>query len=105
MNIRVPKKNITDNSIVIMWDPLVDLFPVDYILRWYGEDGINKTVTIIGSSHTVAGLTSNTSYRFLLFANNTCCGAGPVSEVITVKTNAKPPATSNNSKYLLQGFP
>jgi len=40
--------------------------------------------------YTVTGLTNNTSYNVTVHANNTCCGAGPVSNVIMTMTNMEP---------------
>ena len=65
----------------------MDLFTVNYTVRWNGEDGINGITTINGLSYTVTGLTASTSYNVTVVAINTCCGAGPVSDVVMVMTN------------------
>jgi len=85
MNVRVGE--ITSGSFVVQWDAVTDLFTVSYTIRWYGEDGINGTATVNGLSYTVTGLTNNTFYDVIVFANNTCCGSGPVSVVIMTLTN------------------
>ena len=50
-----------------------------------------------GTSYTVTGLTTNTSYNITVIAINTC-GAGPVSDVIvTVRSPTLPPPTTTAS--------
>ena len=53
-----------------------------------------------GLSYNVTGLTNNTSYIVTVVAINACCGAGPVSDVAMVMTNARPttppPPTSSS---------
>ena len=103
MNIRFPAGDITSGSFVVQWDAVNDNFPVNYIVRWYGEDGSNGTVNVTGLSYTVTGLTNDTSYKTYIVtvvAINTCCGAGPVSDVAMVMTNTRPttppPPTSSS---------
>ena len=91
MNIRFPGNEITDQSFIVQWSSMNDIFPIIYTVRWYGEDGSNGTATVNGLSYTVTGLTANTSYNVTVVAINTCCGAGPVSNVVMVITNNEPP--------------
>lgn len=92
MNVRIPKANISNNSFVVQWDKVNDLFSVNYTVRWYGEDGINGTATVHGLSYTVTGLTANTSFNITVFAMNICCGFGPVSDVIMAMTSTVLPS-------------
>jgi len=100
MNVRIPEENITSQSFIVQWDAVTDFFTVNYTVRWYGEDGINGTTNVNRSvtgnrlSHTIAGLNTWTSYNVTVYANNTCCGAGPVSSVIMIMTNMRCPAYS-----------
>ena len=91
MNIIIPQDDITTKSFIVQWDAVMDLFDVNYTVRWYGEDGSNGTATVSGLSYTVTGLTANTSYNVTVVAINICCGAGPVSNVVMVMTNNQPP--------------
>ena len=91
MNIIIPPDDITSESFIVQWDAVMDLFDVSYTVRWYGEDGSNETLIVNGLSYTVTGLTVNTSYNVTVVAINTCCGAGPVSNVVMVMTNNEPP--------------
>jgi len=95
-NVRIPEDPITSGSFIVEWDPVTDFFTVNYIIRWYGEDGINGTATLNGPvagirlSYTVTGLNTSTNYSVTVHANNTCCGAGPVSNVTMTMTNMEP---------------
>ena len=91
MNIRISQDNITNESFVVLWDAVNDIFPINYTIRWYGEDGSNGTATINGLSYTVTGLTANTSYNVTVVVISTCCGAGPVSNVVMTMTKNQPP--------------
>ena len=83
-NIRVLEK---DNvSFIVQWDAVTDLFPITYTIRWYGE-GIDNTTTTNEPLYRITGLTSNTSYSVTVVANNTCCGAGDISDAIVVTTS------------------
>ena len=97
MNVRIPVEDITSESFVVQWDAVTDFFAVSYTIRWYGEDGMNGTATVNGLSYTVTGLTNSTSYNVTVHANNTCCGAGPVSNVIMTMTNNRPPIPPSTS--------
>ena len=101
MNIRFPEDDITSESFVVQWNEVDDIFPVTYTVRWYGVDGIDNTTTVNEPMYTVTGLTANTSYNVTVVAINTCCGAGPVSNVTMVMTNNEPttppPTTSTMS--------
>ena len=97
MNIIIPPDGITNESFIVQWDAVMNLFDVNYTIRWYGEDGSNGTATVNGLSYTVTGLTANTSYNVTVAAINTCCGAGPVSNVVMVMTNNQPPTPPSTS--------
>ena len=85
--------DITNESIVVQWDAVDDIFPVTYNVTWYNESGIIGMDTVNGTSYNVTGLTANTSYNITVVAINTC-GAGPVSNVIiTVRSPTLPPPT------------
>ena len=90
MNITIPPADITSQSFIVRWNSVNNIFAVNYTLRWYGG-GSNGTATVNGLSYTVTGLTANTSYNVTVVAINTCCGAGPVSNVVMVMTNNEPP--------------
>ena len=85
MNVRIPTENINTDSFMVQWDAVTDIFPITYTVRWYGENTDNSTTTN-ELSYTITGLTSNTSYNVTVVANNTCCGAGPVSDVVMAAT-------------------
>ena len=89
VNIRNPD-DITNESIVVQWDAVDDIFPVTYNVTWYNESGIIGMDTVNGTSYNVTGLTANTSYNITVVAISTC-GAGPVSNVIMTMTNMRPP--------------
>ena len=97
MNVRIPVEHITNESIVVQWDAVDDIFPVTYNVTWYNEIGIIGMDTVNGTSHTVTGLTAYTSYNITVVAINTC-GAGPVSNIsITVTPPTLPPSTTTAS--------
>ena len=87
MNIAIPQDYITSQSFIVRWNLVNDIFTVNYTIRWYGEDDSNGTATVNGLSYNVTGLTANTSYNVTVAAINTCCGAGPYSNVTNVTTN------------------
>ena len=97
VNNEIPSDDITSESVVVRWSSVNNIFPVNYTVRWYGEDGSNGTATVNGLSYTVTGLTANTSYNVTVVASNTCCGAGPVSNVVMVMTNMRPPTLPPSS--------
>ena len=84
-NVRVPPEHIRTDSFIVQWDPVTDIFPITYVVQWYGED-VDNTTTTNELSYTVTGLTSNTSYSVTVVAINTCCGAGPVSDAVMATT-------------------
>ena len=94
MNIRFREVDITSESFVVQWDAVNDIFPVTYTVRWYGGDNLIGMVSVNGLSYTVTGLTANTSYNVTVVAINTCCGAGPLSDVVMVMTKMRPPTES-----------
>ena len=85
MNVRTSERK--NDSFTVQWDPVTDIFPITYTVQWYGED-INDTANTSELSYTVTGLTSNTSYSVSVVAINTCCGAGPVSDVVIGTTGS-----------------
>ena len=91
VNIRFPADDISSESFVIQWDAVMDLFTVNYTVRWYRGDNVIGMASVDELSYTVTGLTANTSYNVIVAAINTCCGAGPVSNVVMVMTNMRPP--------------
>ena len=94
MNIRFREVDITSESFVVQWDAVNDIFPVTYTVRWYRGDNLIGMVSVNGLSYTVTGLTANTSYNVTVVAINTCCGAGPLSDVVMVMTKMRPPTES-----------
>ena len=96
MNILIQPDYITNESFIVEWNSVNDIFNVNYTVRWYGEDGSNGIATVDdGLSYNVTGLTANTSYNVTVVAINTCCGAGPVSNVVMVMTNMISPTTTS----------
>ena len=83
--------NNASGSLLVQWNEVTDYFTVNYTVTWYNESGIVGMVTVNSPPYTVTGLTANTSYNVTVVAINTCCGAGPVSDVIMVMTNDEPP--------------
>ena len=45
-------------SFVVQWDVVTDIFPVNYIVRWYGWDNSIGMASVDELSYTVTGLTS-----------------------------------------------
>ena len=85
MNVKIPTEHIKTDSFIIQWNRVIDLFPFNYTVRWYGGDTDN-TATTNKLRYTVTGLTSNTSYSVSVVAINTCCGTGQISGVVMVTT-------------------
>ena len=69
----------------------MDLFAVNYTVRWYRGDDVIGMDTVDELLYTVTGLTNNTSYNVTVAAINTCCGAGPYSDVVMAMTMSPPP--------------
>ena len=84
--------NYASGSLLVQWNEVTDYFTVNYTVTWYDESGIVGMVTVNSPPYTVTGLTANTSYNVTVVAINTCCGAGPVSNVIvnTASTSTIP---------------
>ena len=76
----------------MLWDEVTDYFTVNYSVTWYNESGIVGMVTVSSPPYTVTGLINDTSYNVAVVAINTCCGAGPVSNVVvnTASTSTTP---------------
>ena len=88
MNVRI-RDDITSESFVVLWDEVMDIFTITYNVTWYNDSGIIGMNTVNSPPYTVTGLTANTSYNVTVVAINTCCGAGPVSDVVMVMTNMR----------------
>ena len=93
MNVRI-RDDITRESFVVLWDEMIGIFTITYNVTWYDESGIIGMDTVNSPPHTVTGLITNTSYNVTVVAINTCCGAGPVSDVVEAMTNMREPTSS-----------
>ena len=84
--------NSASGSLLVQWNEVTDYFTVNYTVTWYNESGTVGMVTVNSPPYTVTGLTANTSYNVTVVAINTCCGVGPVSNVIvnTASTSTTP---------------
>ena len=92
MNVII-RDGITNESFVVLWDEVMDIFTITYNVTWYNDSGIIGMNTVNSPPYTVTGLTANTSYNVTVGAINTC-GAGPVSDVIEAMTNMREPTSS-----------
>ena len=63
------------------------IFTITYTVTWYNESGIIGMDTVNSPPHNVTGLTANKIYNVTVVAINTCCGAGPVSNIAMARTN------------------
>ena len=97
VNVRIIGSN-TSESFVVQWDEVMDIFSINYIVRWNGEDGSSGMDTVDGLSYNVTGLTPDTSYNITV-ASNSNCGAGPVSDIIMTST-AMGPSTTGNAEHV-----
>ena len=93
VNVRI-RDDITNESFVVLWDEVMDIFTITYTVTWYDDSGIIGMDTVNSPPYTVTGLTINTSYNVTVVAINTCCGAGPVSSPVEVITNIREPTSS-----------
>ena len=93
MNVTI-RDDITSESFVVLWDEVMDIFIITYNVTWYNDSGIIGMDTVNSPPYTVTGLTANISYNVTVVANNTCCGAGPVSDVVEAMTNMREPTSS-----------
>ena len=94
MNVRI--LNITNDTFVVLWNTVINVFPVNYTIKWYRVDGYIGMVTVNSPPYNAIGLTANTCYSVTVVAINTCCGAGPFSDVTMVMTNdesSRPPSS------------
>ena len=87
LNVRIPPEDIKHDSFIVQWDAVIDVFPINYTIQWFGED-IDNTAITTKLRYTITGLTSNTSYSVTVVAINTCCGIGPVSVVVMATTSS-----------------
>ena len=90
MNVRIIRDDITNESFVVLWDEVMDIFTITYNVTWYNDSGIIGMDTVNSPPYTVTGLTANTSYSITVVAINTCCGGGAVSDVTMAMTNDEP---------------
>ena len=91
--------NNASGSLLVQWNEVTDYFTVNYTVTWYDESSIVGMVTVNSPPYTVTGLTANISYNVTVVAINTCCGAGPVSNVIVNTTSTS--TTPGNVTQLL----
>ena len=92
MNVRIRDDN-TNESLVVLWDEVMDIFAITYNVTWYNDSGIIGMDTVNSPPYTVTGLTANTTYNVTVVAINTC-GAGPVSVPVEAMTNIREPTSS-----------
>ena len=90
MNVRIGD-DITNESFVVLWDEVMDIFTITYIVTWHNKSDIIEMDTVGSPPYTVTGLTANTSYNVTVVAINTCCGAGPVSNVVVATKESMTP--------------
>ena len=90
MNVRI-RDDITNESFVVLWDEVMDIFTITYIVTWHNKSDIIEMDTVGSPPYTVTGLTANTSYNVTVVAINTCCGAGPVSNVVVATKESMTP--------------
>ena len=93
MNVRI-RDDITNESFVVLWDEVMDIFTITYTVTWYDDSGIIGMDTVNSPPYTVTGLTTNTSYNVTVVAINTCCGAGRASVPVEAMTNMREPTSS-----------
>ena len=105
MNVRTMDKDTTSESFVVLWDEVMDIFNITCNVTWYNESGIVGMDTVNSPPYTVTGLTANTSYNVTVVAINTCCGAGPVSDVVEAMTNDEPPTSPPSSLTIVSPTP
>jgi len=79
-NITVSQR--TCDSVMVLWDEVIDMFPITYKVTWSDGNGDNGSNTTDQLSYTINGLTYDTSYNVTVIAINTCCGAGPSSNIM-----------------------
>ena len=93
MNVRI-RGDITNESFVVLWDEVMDIFTITYTVTWYDDSGIIGMDTVNSPPYNVTGLTTNTSHNVTVVAINTCCGAGPVSVLVEDMTNMRESTSS-----------
>ena len=93
MSVRI-RDDITNESFVVLWDEVMDIFNITYNVTWYDDSGVIGMDTVNSPPYTVTGLTTNTSYNVTVSAISTHCGAGPVSVPVEVITNMREPTSS-----------
>ena len=100
MNVTI--MDITRENFTVQWEEVMDIFDIIYNVTVYNENGFIRMGSVTGLSYPVNGVAANTLYCVTVVAINTCCGAGPVSNVTKVTTNDKPPpsSTAGNVMYI-----
>jgi len=75
---------------VVQWDEVDDADK--YLVNWSGG-GKAKEATTLRTSHTITGLTPNTTYNVTVFAINGCGQSDTGSDVFIVTTNEIEPSS------------
>jgi len=84
INIRF--SHITSTSFVVHWDEVDDAD--QYLVNWrIGDGGKAREATTTQTSHTITGLTPNTTYYMIVIAINRCGQSGTGSDVFIVTTD------------------
>ena len=66
-------KNITNSSVVVLWDTVDDVQDINYTVTWAIANESNVTqVNTEQTSYTLTGLTFNTVYNINVTATNKC---------------------------------
>ena len=92
MSVESSVNESTNQTFIVRWDKVNDFFTITYMVTWTNESYTNSSNTAATSlTVTDRRLTANTAYNVTVTAINTCCGAGPTSDVILARTNLNPP--------------
>ena len=99
-----PLMGITSESFVVTWDEVMDLFSINYTVRWYRGDSLIGMASVDGLLYNITGLTADTHYSVTVTAVSTCCGEGPPSFNIPIMTNYEPsilPTPANDTAVII----